>query len=80
LFKKIANKMGYKSKIKHYKNPRVEKEYHFYKPVSSKLKKLGYKRGHLYENVVKEIIEDLENVETRIQKYKHMIPPTTQWR
>ena len=80
IVQKIANKMGYKSKIKHYKNPRVEKEYHFYKPVSSKLKKLGYKRGHLYENVVKEIIEDLENVETRIRKYKHMIPPTTQWR
>ena len=80
IVQKLAKKMGYNPKIKFYKNPRVEKEFHFYKPESKKLKKLGYKRGHLYEDVVTEIIEDLQSVESRIKKYKHVIPPTTQWR
>ena len=40
---KVAEKMGYNPKIKSYKNPRIEREFHFYKPESKKLKKLGYK-------------------------------------
>ena len=76
----IAKKMGYKTSIKKYKNPRVEREFHFYKPESKKLKKLGYKRGKLFEDVVGDMLTDLEKVKSRISKYKHVIPPTTQWR
>lgn len=77
---KIAEKRGYKPKIKHYKNPRVEREFHFYKPESNKLKKLGYKRAHLFEEVVNQIFEDVEKVKSRVKKYKNVIPPSTQWR
>jgi len=76
----VASKMGYKPKIKNYKNPRVEREFHFYKPESKKLKKLGYKRGKLFEEVVVDMLTDLEKVKSRIIKFKHVIPPTTQWR
>ena len=77
---KIGKKLGYSPKLKHYKNPRAEREHHFYKPESNKLKKLGYKRGKLYSEIVEEMINDLQPVKNRILKYKHTIPPTTQWR
>ena len=77
---KEGEKMGYTPKIKNYKNPRVEREFHFYKPESKKLKKLGYKRIKMYEKVVQDMLVDLEKVKNRIVKYKHVIPPTTQWR
>ena len=77
---KVAEKRGYNPKIKHYKNPRVEREYHFYKPESKKLRKLGYKRSHLLEQVVSEIFDDVEKVKERVKKYKNVIQPTTQWR
>lgn len=76
----ISTKMGYTPKIKNYKNPRNERELHFYEPESKKLKKLGYKREKLFEDIIGEMFTDLEPVKNRIEKYKKVIPPTTQWR
>ncbi len=70
---------GHKAEIKHVPNPRVEKEEHYYKPESRKLRELGYKpQGDLQKDLVR-IMEDLSGYRDRIEKLKQVIMPKTVW-
>ncbi len=63
---KVANKIGYSSKIKQIKNPRVELEKHYYNPKYQGLKKLGVKTTPLTDKIIQEMIE-------LVAKYKNNI-------
>ncbi|MDP2593180.1 MAG: NAD-dependent epimerase/dehydratase family protein [bacterium] len=52
LVSRVASKRGYKVSIDHIKNPRVEKEEHYYNAVNSALFSLGLKPHLLTEEVV----------------------------
>ena len=70
---------GKEAFIKSVKNPRVEKEEHYYNPVHEKLKKLGYKRTRELEAELSIILKDLNRYRTRILRYKEVIIPRTVW-
>lgn len=65
--------------IKSVKNPRVEKEEHYYNPIHEKLKKLGYVRTRELEEEVSIILKDLDKYKNRILKHKDVIMPKTFW-
>jgi len=76
----VAKKNGYKSKIKFYKDPRIEKEKHIYKPESKWLKKHGYKRNHLFSESIQIMLNDLKPHKSILNKYRHVIAPKTKWK
>lgn len=68
IVKEAAAKLGIKATIKNIKNPRTELEEHFYKPVHTKLLKLGLK-PHLLSDVL------VESMMAKIIEYKDAIYP-----
>ena len=60
------SKIGLKPKINKIKNPRNEKEKHYYNAKNAKLKKLGLKPNFLTDKSIIEIAE-------YVQKYKKNI-------
>jgi UDP-sulfoquinovose synthase len=77
---RVSKKMNYNPKIKFYKDPRVEKQKHLYKPESKWLKLHGYKRNYLFSESVKTMLEDLAPMKKTIKKYQHVIKPKTKWK
>ncbi len=75
----VAKKKSYKPKIKFYKDPRIEKEKHMYKPESKWLKSHGYKRNHMFRESVEFMLDDVKPVQSTIKKYKFVIAPKTKW-
>jgi len=75
-----AKKKGYEPKIKFYKDPRIEKQKHLYKPEGKWLKSHGYSRNYMFKETVKIMIEDLQPVHHIIKKYKFSIAPKTKWK
>ena len=71
---------GYYPKIKYYKDPRIEKENHLYKPESKWLRAHGYKRNHMFSESVKFMLQDLKVKKSTILKFKHAIKPKTTWK
>lgn len=70
----IAKRHGSKSKINHIKNPRTEKEEHFYEVETEKFDKLKTIRRPMAEHI-EDMIEALNNEESKaiIEKYKESI-------
>lgn len=54
---KVGNELGYDVKIKNIKNPRVEREEHYYNPSYQGLLKLGVKPNYLTPQSMKEIFK-----------------------
>ena len=63
---KVGEKLGYRVKVKHYENPRVEKEEHYYNPKYTGLRELGLKPHYLTDEV-------LEGMFRMVEKYKWRI-------
>jgi len=55
--KLAASNLSLNVKVKNIKNPRNEKEKHFYSPVYSKLKKLGFESTKLSPEILTEMIK-----------------------
>lgn len=55
--KKVADKMGIPATIKHYENPRVEKEEHYFNAVNTNLLDLGLQPYNLTDELLQEMIE-----------------------
>ncbi len=75
-----AKEFGGNAEIMHVDNPRVEKEEHFYKPVSEKLRKMGYRPSGDLKHDLKTILTDVERYRERVDKLKKVIMPRTQWK
>ncbi len=66
----VGKAMGLKVSINHVKNPRVEKEHHYYNPVHSGLLELGLKPHYLTEDTIAGMIEKVLRYKRNIAKRK----------
>ena len=65
-----GKKAGLSVRIKNIKNPRIEKEKHFYKVKHNHLKNLGFKPTEKIEKTLNVMIQDLLRYKDRIKKKK----------
>jgi len=75
-----GKKAGLDVRIKNIKNPRIEKEKHFYKVEHNHLKNLGFKPTEKIEKTLDMMIQDLLRYKDRIKKKKNVIMPKTTWK
>ncbi len=66
--KKVGDNLGYDVQIKHYENPRVEKEDHYYNPKYTGLLELGLKPHYLTDKVLTEMFRVVERYKDYINK------------
>ena len=68
MVKKVGTDLGYPVEVKHYENPRVEKEEHYYNPKITGLLELGLKPNYLTDNVLENMFRLVEKYADRINK------------
>jgi hypothetical protein len=66
--KNVGSERGYKIEIDHFKNPRVEKEDHYYNPHYTGLLELGLTPHYLTDNVLHGMFEIVEQFKEQINK------------
>jgi len=76
---KIANKKGMSVDIQHVENPRVEKEEHYYKADSEKLRKLGFRATRHIDDEIGIMLDDLHHYRERIEAKKDAIVKVMKW-
>jgi UDP-sulfoquinovose synthase len=77
LVKASAEHLGYEVEIRHYDNPRVEKEQHYYNAVHTKLLDLGLQPTLLGEELVESVLHILERYKG--DAIESAIDPRTRW-
>jgi UDP-sulfoquinovose synthase len=77
---RIATELGLSPRIEHPPDPRVEAEQHYYNPIHERLPALGYHRTRELEEVLREIFRDLTRFRRRLEKRRHVVMPTVDWR
>ena len=77
LVKSASESMGMAAKISKIKNPRKEKEDHYYNPVHTGLLDLGLKPTMLSEEIIQGMLEKIIENKTNIDKSK--ILPRINW-
>ena len=75
---KQSNHFGLEAQLKHYANPRVEAEQHYYNATHTRLIELGLEPHHLNESVLASLIELAIKYRERIDA--NLIMPTINWR
>ncbi len=66
--------------ILHVKNPRVEKDQHYYNPDHTKLRELGYKPSRNLRDDIDDILKDVNDHKERALAHKDSIMPKTIWK
>jgi UDP-sulfoquinovose synthase len=64
----LGNKLGYHVKLEHLKNPRVEKEDHYYNPTFTGLLELGLKPHFLSDAVIEGMFNEVDELREFIRK------------
>ncbi|HET7443651.1 MAG TPA: NAD-dependent epimerase/dehydratase family protein [Solirubrobacterales bacterium] len=77
LVKSAAGHLGYEVEIRHYENPRVEKEEHYYNAVHTKLLDLGLEPTLLGEELVETMLHKIERY--KANAIESAIDPRTRW-
>ena len=72
-------KYGKEAIIDHVPNPRVEREEHYYNPVSLKLRALGYRPSGELKKDLGKILDDLQPMKEKITSLRDVITPRTFW-
>lgn len=65
--------------IRHYDNPRVEREEHYYNPVRENLDKIGYVPSTDVKSEIRSVLEDLHPHRDRIQQKADILVPDIRW-
>ena len=78
LVQKSAAELGWEVDIDHARNPRVEREHHYYNAVHSKLLELGLEPNLLGPELVQSLLGILERYKDRV--IDRAIMPRTTWR
>jgi UDP-sulfoquinovose synthase len=78
LVRKSAAELGYEVDVKHFPNPRVELEDHYYNPVHTKLLDLGLEPNFLGEELVRSMLRIIEVHKERV--IERAIVPRTRWK
>lgn len=73
----VANKKGYKIKVKNISNPRIEDAKHYYNPINKSLLKLGLKPQLLNENFLDKFIDYVSKFKNNINK--SLFKPKIHW-
>ncbi len=77
LVKRQAGKLGYKVELSHIKNPRVEKEEHYYNAKHTKLVELGLKPSLLSDELINSMLQIISKHENRVNR--DIILPQVTW-
>jgi nucleoside-diphosphate-sugar epimerase len=80
MVKEVGEELNLKIEIQNIKNPRVEKEEHYYNVETKILPSLGFKPKKKMKDEIKFMLEDLIPYKSRLEKFKHVILPKTDWR
>lgn len=75
----VCKELGINVKVSPIKNPRKEKEKHYYNPHNENLKKLGYHPSADFDEAIRKMILRLLPYQKRIMKYRSILNPTIQW-
>ena len=65
---KVGSSRGHDVKIKTIKNPRIEKEEHYYNPVYQGLIDIGVEPHYLTDDVISKIFEIVEKYNSNIRE------------
>ncbi len=76
---KVGREFGIEAKIWNIKNPRVEKEEHYYNPDRNKLPALGFKPTNDLDTELRLTIPELIRNKDRIQDKRAVIMPKIKW-
>jgi len=79
LVKQESKQIGFKVRINHIDNPRVEKEEHYYNPDHQKIYDMGLKPRKL-KGIIIPTLKDLLQYKDRIEQKKDFILPTIDWK
>ncbi len=77
LVRHAAGHLGYEVELRHYENPRVEKEEHYYNAVHTKLLDLGLKPTLLKEELIESVLGAIERYKEHA--IESSIDPQTRW-
>ena len=75
----IGREFGFDLEFERVKNPRVEKEEHFYKVEHKVLPSLGFKRTKEMDEVIREIFRTVIANKARAMKMSSLLTPTVTW-
>jgi UDP-sulfoquinovose synthase len=79
IVQEVGSELGLDVEIKHYNNPRVEKEEHYYNPLREGLDAIGYEPSTDVKSEIKSMLQDLMQFKDRIEEKKHLLIPNTRW-
>ena len=79
IVQEVGAEIGLDVTVKHYDNPRVEKEKHYYNPIRENLDKLGYVPTTDVKSEIKTMLQDLIQFKDRIEAKKHLLVPDIRW-
>ncbi|TRM96691.1 NAD-dependent dehydratase, partial [Sulfolobus sp. B1] len=80
MVKEVGESLGMKINIQNVKNPRIEKEEHYYNVETNILPSLGFRPKKKMKDEIKFIIEDLIPFKSRLENFKRVVMPKTDWR
>ncbi len=75
----VGASLGLNVDIKHYDNPRGEREDHYYNPDRNNLLKIGYEPSQDVRSEMHLMIEDLLQHKDRLMEYKDILVPDIRW-
>ena len=78
LVSRTAGELGHEVEIRHFPNPRIEAEQHYYNATNTKLRDLGLKPHLLGEELVRSMLTIIGRYSDRV--IERAILPTTLWR
>lgn len=76
---KTCHDLGIRAKATPIKNPRKEKEKHYYNPQNDNLKMLGYQPSTDFDDEIRKMFLQLIPYHKRILKYKSILKPSIKW-
>ncbi|MEO1162823.1 MAG: NAD-dependent epimerase/dehydratase family protein, partial [Chloroflexota bacterium] len=79
MVKEVGSELGLDVTIKHYDNPRVEKEQHYYEPIREGLDALGYEPTMDVKSEMRIMMTDLLEHQDLIKEKSHILVPDIRW-
>lgn len=75
----VGRELGLDVEVKHFDNPRIEREQHYYNPIRNNLDTIGYEPTMDIEGEVRLMLQDLMTYKDHLIKYQSIILPDIQW-
>ncbi|MEO1646302.1 MAG: NAD-dependent dehydratase, partial [Chloroflexota bacterium] len=79
MVQEVGSELGLDVTIKHYDNPRVEKEQHYYEPIREGLDELGYEPTMDVKSEMRIMMTDLLEHQDLIKEKSDILVPDIRW-